>query len=312
MARCLIIYNPVAAQGRAATRLPEIRRLLTTHGIDFELALTERPGHATELAERACSEVSPEVVVAAGGDGTANEVINGFMHAKAHGHEPPPLAVFCVGRGNDFAYGAGLPGDLEQTVESLARGVAVPLDVGWLRGGLFPEGRYFGNGIGIGFDTVVGFEAAKLRRVKGFSAYVIGAFKALLFYYQAPRLVLSTDEGDREQRCMQVSIMNGRRMGGAFLMAPHGQPSDGFLDLCIAGAPSRRKMLSLIMKYMRGTQEGDPFITTGRCRRIHVQSKDTGLAIHADGETISTDGMSLEVECVPSAIQVLRPAVSVS
>ncbi|NBC28389.1 MAG: diacylglycerol kinase family lipid kinase, partial [Spirochaetes bacterium] len=131
----MIIFNPAAAQGRAATRLPEIRRLLTSHGIDFEIALTERPGHAAELAERACSENPPGIVVAAGGEGTANEVINGFMHAKACSHDPPPLAVFCVGRGNDFAYEAGLPTDLGKAVESLSNGAAVPLDVGWLRGG---------------------------------------------------------------------------------------------------------------------------------------------------------------------------------
>jgi YegS/Rv2252/BmrU family lipid kinase len=272
------------------------------------MTFTEHPGHAVELAERACEENRPEVLVAAGGDGTCNEVINGMMHAKANGCAPPPLSVLCVGRGNDFAYGAGLPVHVEDAVEGLINGAAVPLDVGWLRGGLYPEGRYFGNGIGIGFDTIVGFEAAKLRRIKGFAAYVVGAFKTLMLYHQATEMTLSTEEGDRTMPCLQVSIMNGKRMGGTFFMAPNSLSADGYFDLCIAGAPNRRKMVALILKYMRGTQEGDPFITTGRCRRIHVQSVERGLAVHADGETMSTDGTSLEVECVPSAIQVLRPA----
>jgi YegS/Rv2252/BmrU family lipid kinase len=308
MARCLIIYNPVAAQGRAATRLPEVRQLLSSYEIDYQIILTEYAGHAVKLAERACEQDRPEVLVAAGGDGTCNEVINGMMLARANGCEPPPLAVLCVGRGNDFAYGAGLPVHLEEAVDSLAQGVPVPLDVGWLRGGLYPEGRYFGNGIGIGFDTIVGFEAAKLRWVKGFVAYVIGAFKTLLFYHRATEMTLSTAADTRTQPCLQVSIMNGRRMGGAFFMAPNSLSADGYFDLCIVGSPTRRKMVGLILKYMRGTQEGDPFVTTGRCRRMHVQSTEHGLAVHADGETISTDGLSLEAECIPSAIQVLRPA----
>ena len=306
----VVIYNPAAGQGRAGERLAEVEGLLERHGVSYSLELTGYPGHAIDLAREAALRDGTDTIVAAGGDGTANEVLNGLMQAQGTGASIPAMGVLCVGRGNDFAFGAGIPTDLEDGVRALADGVASPIDVGYLRGGRFPDGRYFGNGIGIGFDTIVGFEAAKMTRIKGFAAYVFGALKALAFYYRAPTLTLTTDGGEETRPCIQVSVMNGRRMGGAFLMAPKATMTDGLFDLCIAGTPSRPAMLGLIVKYLKGTQEGHPHIVTGRTRRFRVVSAGEPIAIHADGETVSTDGTELDVECVASAITVRRPALA--
>jgi diacylglycerol kinase family enzyme len=100
-------------------------------------------------------------------------------------------------------------------------------------------------------------------------------------------------------------------MGGAFFMAPGAVTNDGQLDLCIAGAPRRAKMLALIVKYLGGSQEGDPHITTGRTRKFSIRAVEGALPIHADGETISEDHASLEVECVPQALRIIRPAPGV-
>ncbi|HPE90365.1 MAG TPA: diacylglycerol kinase family protein [Spirochaetia bacterium] len=181
----LIILNPIAGKGKAGERVPEIRRLMAEAGLGFELALTERVGHATELAAAACDR-GYGVVVAAGGDGTVNEVVNGLMAAKAAGKAVPVLAAFSVGRGNDFAYGADLPGALEECVAVLARGEKRAMDVGVVRGGDYPAGKYFANGIGVGFDTIVGLEAAKMKRVHGFMAYVLGALKTFALFPDAP------------------------------------------------------------------------------------------------------------------------------
>ena len=305
MNTCFIIYNPAAGQGSAAERLTAVTAELERHSIPFELALTGGRGEAIELAYRAAGRSDLRTVVAAGGDGTVNEVLNGLMRARAEGRPVPPLGVICIGRGNDFAYGAGIPTDCPGSIANLVSGAPVWMDVGYLRGGVFPEGRYFGNGIGIGFDTIVGFEAARMKRVKGFSAYVLGAIKALLFYYRAPLLRLTTDEGVVERPAIQVSVMNGRRMGGAFLMAPRAEPADGLLDLCIAGTPRRGAMLALIVRYLKGTQDGHPHITMSRTRRFGVISEDGGIAVHADGETVSVDDATLEVECIPGALEVV-------
>jgi YegS/Rv2252/BmrU family lipid kinase len=307
MGRVAIVYNPTAGQGRAGERLPQVEALLTEAGVDYDLMLTEYRGHGLALAARAAGNSSYRAVVAAGGDGTANEVINGLMAVRNTNRAIPALGVLCVGRGNDFAYGVGIPTALEEGVAAIRNGATEPIDLGFLKGGLFPEGRYFGNGIGIGFDTIVGFEAAKLKWIHGFLGYVVGAIKTLVLYYKAPDMTITTDLGTEERRCIQVSVMNGRRMGGAFYMAPEASPDDGYFDLCIAGTPKRRQMLGLITRYMAGSQASSPHIHTERSRIFTVRSDGSPLSIHADGETVSTEHTSLEVECIPRPILVIRP-----
>lgn len=317
MARVHVIYNPVACQGRAGARLPEVERRLTAAGVDYRIHQTEWPGHAVELARKVARSGEADVVVAAGGDGTANEVINGLMLARMAGRAAlapgadlnmPALGVLSVGRGNDFAYGAGIPTELEGCVECLAADRRGALDVGFLRGGEYPEGRYFGNGIGIGFDTIVGLEAAKMTWIKGFVCYIVAALKTLLFFYKAPQVVITHDNGTLWIPCMQLSIMNGRRMGGSFFMAPKAEAGDGLFDLCIVNKPRRGRMLGLLLAFMKGTQGRSKHVTVGRTARIQVEALSGVLPIHADGETMAVAGKKLEVEVIPAALTVVTNA----
>jgi diacylglycerol kinase (ATP) len=299
-----VIINPAAGRGSAEHRIPELEQLLGRHGIEYELERTQRPMHASELALQA-AEQGFEAVVAAGGDGTSNEVLNGLMEAKRRSRSVPAMGILCVGRGNDFAYGAGVPGSLEEGCAVLARGHRQPMDVGRLSGGDYPEGRYFGNGIGVGFDTVVGLEAAKMKWAKGFLGYVVGALKTMFLYYRAPRVRIVFGETTIEQKSLQISLMNGRRMGGTFYMAPEARNDDGLLDLCIADEMPRLQMLGLILQYMKGTQAGSRHIRTGRGRSVEISALDGELVVHADGETIGVHAQSLRVECLPGAVQMI-------
>ena len=165
--RVKLILNPIAGKGSAAARIPEIETLFKARKIDYSLCLTQAVGHALELA-RGSGREGFDLVVAAGGDGTVNEVVNGLMLSGARAQDRPAFGVLSIGRGNDFAYGADIPVLLEGCVEAIAEGISRPLDVGRVAGGDYPEGRYFGNGIGVGFDTIVGLEAAKMKHVHGF------------------------------------------------------------------------------------------------------------------------------------------------
>lgn len=303
-----VIYNPTAAQGAAEALIPGVEHMLEETGVEFDLVRTEYHGHAIELARRA-AEDAPYAVIAGGGDGTAGEVLNGLMQAKSVGLEIPAMGILPVGRGNDFAYGAGFPRNLREAVETVARGTPRPFDAGYVKGGDFPDGRYFGNGIGIGFDTIVGFEAAKMVRLKGFSAYIAGAIRTISRFYDAPLVQLRYNGAEFASRSIQISIMNGRRMGGAFFMAPKADTADGMFDLCIAGEPKRRQMLSLIVRYMKGTQAASRFIRMERARSLEIDALDGTLAVHADGETVCEAGTRLEVTCLRHAVRMLGSPV---
>jgi len=159
-----------------------------------------------------------------------------------------------------------------------------------------------------GFDTVVGFEAQKLRHLHGFMAYLVGALKTIFLYFEAPLVRIELDGRAITQRALMVSIMNGRRMGGGFLMAPNGQPDDGLLDLCIAAQISRRAVLRLMPRFMKGTQGSHPAITTERASRVTITAEEGTLPAHSDGETLCTAGKRLDVELLAKQIEIIVAA----
>ncbi len=304
MRKFYVIVNPVSGRGAGERAIPRLEESFRAHTLEYTLVRTERPWHAAELAQNA-SAAGFDVVVAVGGDGTANEVLNGLLLAKDASGGCATMGVVSVGRGNDFAFGMGIPHDLEAGCRVLATGTPRTIDVGRVSGGDFPQGRYFGNGVGIGFDTIVGFEAQKLKHLHGFTAYLIGALKTISLYFRAPLVRIGLDERTIEQRALLVSIMNGRRMGGGFFMAPNGKPDDGAFDLCVAGQIGRLGVLGLMPRFMKGTQGTHPAIKMERARRVTVVARDGSLPAHADGETLCEAGSELRVDILPGRLEIL-------
>jgi YegS/Rv2252/BmrU family lipid kinase len=304
MARYKVIVNPEAGRGAGSLLTPKIDELLRTHQLDFEIVQTERPWHAVELAKQAVIE-GFQVVVAAGGDGTANEVLNGLMLARAEG-SPSVMGVLPIGQGNDFAFGMSIPADLEESCQVLAQNHRRTIDVGRVIGQLYPAGRFFGNGVGVGFDTIVGFEALKLTRLHGFTAYLVGALKTIFLYFNAPQVKIELDDETLTLPALMISLMNGQRMGGGFMMAPHGDPGDGLFNLCIVEQVSRLQIFGLIPRFLQGTQGTHPAVQFKQSRRLKATALAGGvLPTHADGETISTEGKELEVEILPGQLEII-------
>jgi diacylglycerol kinase (ATP) len=304
MTKHKIIVNPIANRGGSERAIPQLESLLRGHDLEYDLVRTERPWHAADLAQEAVA-AGYETVVAVGGDGTANEVLNGLMRAKEAGLGSSTMGMLSVGRGNDFAYGVDVPLDLEAGCQALAKGHRRTIDVGRVTGGLYPDGRFFGNGVGIGFDAVVGFEALKMTWLHGFPSYLVAVLKTVFLYYKAPLTTIEYDGQTITQPSLMISVMNGQRMGGGFMMAPEGEPDDGLFDLCIAREVSRAGIFGLIPHFMRGTQATQEPIRTGRAQRVAVNAVEGVLPAHADGETLCTDGQRLELELLPRQISVI-------
>jgi YegS/Rv2252/BmrU family lipid kinase len=297
----LIIVNPTSGRGYAEKMIPQIEELMQRHRLDFELVRTERPWHAADLAERAAREKF-DVVVIASGDGTANEALNGLMRARAAGFSDTAMSILPVGTGNDAAYGLGLPVNLEHAIQTLAENHRRSVDVGIVRGGDFAEGRYFVNGVGIGFDAVVGFVAVEVRWARGLLAYLIAVLQTVFLYYKAPTVEMTYNGQTITQSSLMISIMNGKRMGGGFQMAPRGNPSDGKLDLCIASEAGRLRIFGLVPHFIKGTQESQPEIRMEQADRITIKAVRGSLPAHCDGETLCREGQELGVELIPDGL----------
>lgn len=299
-----VIVNPVAGRGFGKKSIPAIETRLRQAGVEYKLARTERPWHAADLAEQAARE-KYDVVVSASGDGTLNETLNGLMRARQAGFNHAALGVIAIGTGNDFAGGVGIPNNLEKSIEALLANKRKKIDVGLVRGGDYPNGRYFGNGIGIGFDAAVGFAALRLRFLRGLPAYLAGAIQTVFFYHKPPRLRIEMDGQVIEQHSLMVSIMNGRRMGGGFRMTPNSLPDDGLFDLCIAEQAGKLRIFQLIPMFIQGTQEGQPEIKMRRAREVKVTALEGEFPAHADGETLCLNGAQLTVNLYPAELEVI-------
>ncbi len=302
--RYFIIANPAAGHGSAARAIPRVEALCRAIGLEFDLVRTEQRGHAIDLARQAALS-GAGVVVSAGGDGTANEVINGLMLAKRERGTTAALGILGIGRGNDFAHTMGVPADLSDACDALAAGFLRPLDVGRVKGGIYPQGRYFGNCVGVGFDAITTIEVMKLPRYGGFLSFFIAVMRTIFLYYKGPLVRVEMDERSLTQPVLLVSVMNGRRLGGGFWMAPESQPDDGLFDLCIAHEVGRARIFGLIPHFLRGTQATQPEITMGRARRIAIVAERGVLPAQTDGEIICEDGKRLDIELLPRELEVV-------
>ena len=294
--RALLIVNPTAGRGQAERVFPQIHGFLTEENLDFDMVLTQAPGHAVELARKAVSD-GYELLVAVGGDGTSNEVLNGMMA----GQDTRPvgtMSVIPVGSGNDFAVGVGMTLDLREACHRVAHGTPRLIDVGQV------GDRYFGNGAGIGFDAIVGLVAAKNRLLRGLPLYLIAVLQTILFYFRAPVVTLDLDGREFVTPLIMISVTNGRRMGGGFLVTPDAEVDDGLFDLMLAREMSRLRMLSFVPMLIKGTHPREQEIAMDRASRV-VLTSDGDLVAHVDGELICRDAHRLEFVLYPRALRVV-------
>ena len=294
-----VILNPVAGRGYGTKVEPELRRLLQAEGLEFNLVRTEKPGHAIELARQA-ARAGCEIIVAAGGDGTTHEVVNGLM-AVAKDGVAGTLGVIPVGSGSDFAHTVGIPPDLEGACRRLAHGQTRIVDLCRVAVDDQPP-RYFDNTVNVGFGGIVTYEALKVKWVRGMALYLPVVLKTV-FLSQAPRLTIEYDDQKLELPAMMVCIANGPREGGGFFSAPDALPDDGLFDLCIVQEIGRLAMLSLVPRFMDGSHVEHQAVTMARAKRVVISSPDDLIA-HADGEMLCTEAHRLTFDILPQRLRV--------
>lgn len=299
-----IILNPVAGKGYGARARDELCRHLSAAKVDYDLVQTTRRWHAAELAQEAAGN-GFGVVVAAGGDGTTNEVVNGLIAASERNPALAPLlGVLPLGSGSDFSSAVGMDGRLAVACQQLVNGRPRPMDVARARlPEENPQWRYYANALGIGFDAYVTLETLKFKRLRGIPLYLLVVLKTLLLHHHAPAVTICCDDRELKQASLMVVIANGSREGGGFFVAPDAKPDDGLLDLCVTSKISRAAMLALIPHFMRGSHVNRKPVTMMRSTRVVVSSEEK-MAAHMDGEMYATGTHQIECELLPQRLKV--------
>ncbi|MCE5257457.1 MAG: diacylglycerol kinase family lipid kinase [Chloroflexi bacterium] len=300
MTQYKIIVNPVAGKGRAAHAANEIKRVFDTLETTYDLVETSQPGEAIVIAQQAVAE-GYDVLVAVGGDGTTHEIINGLM-SSCDGKDCR-LAIIPVGSGNDFAAVNNVPFDIEQACKVVIQGNARLVDIGHLRIDDTID-RYFSNTVGIGLDGMVNIEARKLPRLRGLLLYFVALLKTVFISLKPFHIDMMVDGVTITQSTLMVSIANGRREGGGFLIAPLAKQDDGLLDLVYTAVLSHLGVLRMIPLFLKGTHLGHPAIKSKQAERITIKSDDP-MYMHADGEILGGAAHCVEIEVIPRKLQLI-------
>lgn len=306
----LVVLNPVTGRGEGAKARPRIEEALRRHGLEYDLILTQGPGHATALARETALSDS-RLIIAAGGDGTVNEVINGLIQAAQacgdweRGQPVGPLGIIPVGSGNDFAYALGLRHrDVDEACRRIVNGNVHTIDLGHIASDGAPS-IFFCNNVGIGLDAQVNIESRKIKRLRGFFIYFVALLRTVFLYYRAPHIQLQCDDLHLETPIMLTSVANGPRTGGGFLIAPRAQVDDGVFDLCVALKVGRLKILQLIPYFIRGTHENQRPVRMLRGRAVRIELSEP-TPIHVDGEIYHRAARRVEIQIHPGRLNVFR------
>ena len=277
--KLLIVFNPNAAHGRAVRKLAAIKTKFESLGIHTEYKPTTHPGHGTELV--ACTDLSGfDGLVAAGGDGTLFEVLNGlYRHPKS---ARIPLGLLPIGTGNAFARDLGLkPAAWSDAIDLLQRRRTREVDVGFVKSA--DKTFYFLNIVGMGF-TVDASKTAQKLKFFGNTAYTLATLWQVLKLKSYP-LMAKLDGRELCSDNIFITISNTRFTGTHFLIAPDASIDDGLLDVTILENLPRHRLLKLFPTIYDGRHVQYKEISTYKVATVNIRSPEAML-LGPDGELI--------------------------
>jgi YegS/Rv2252/BmrU family lipid kinase len=309
--RTLLIVNPSAQNGQLGRRWPELGAALRRELGSFEEALTSSPGDATSLARQAI-ESGVDTVVAVGGDGTTNEVVNGFFDGdRALGSETA-LAVLPFGTGGDFRRSVGLSRDTRMAARALAERHTRTIDVGHLeltgRDGA-PQSRIFINISSFGVSGLVDeYVNQTSKRLGGRLSFMLATARAGFTYdNQRVRLVFDGDErGAVDTTIYVVAVANGRYFGGGMCIAPDAELDDGQFDVVAMGDLGRWELVRHGRKIYSGGHLGLDKVSHRRARTVRAEPVNSEpVRLDVDGETPGI--LPATFRMLPSTLRLVVP-----
>ncbi|TCZ78459.1 diacylglycerol kinase [Paenibacillus albiflavus] len=270
--RARLIYNPTSGREEMRRRLSDILQRLESHGLETSTHATTGEGDAT-LAAADAVDRGFDIIIAAGGDGTLNEVING-MAGKEH---RPSLGILPLGTTNDFARALAIPRNWEAACDLIIAGHTKSIDIGKV------GSKYFVNIVGGGSFTELTYEVpSKLKTMLGQLAYYMKGLEKL------PRLKpielhLKSDEVQLDEEVMLFLISNSNSVGGFEKLAPSASLSDGLFEVTVLLKCNLAEFIRIATLALRGEHLNDPRIVQFHSKRIEITSPDY-VQLNFDGE----------------------------
>ncbi len=286
--RAFYIVNPHSGSSGTGRHWPEWQKLIETRLGRADFSYTQATMHAAELA-RAATEKGYNRIVAVGGDGTLNEVLNGFFRSGASIPPEAALAYIPNGTGADFARSVGFHGaSIEDHVERLVSGNIRHIDcaeVHFYNTAGEETNRLFINESSLGFsaETAAAVNRAS-KHVRGKLPFLIGVARCLSTLRNPLFRIAIDGKVVHEDATLLVAVTNGCYFGGGMKIAPLAEVADGLLDVIIVGAMSRLTLMRKIKLIYSGRHLDEPEVTALRGRTVHITAPEEDVLLEMDGE----------------------------
>jgi YegS/Rv2252/BmrU family lipid kinase len=307
VSRPLVIVNPAAGNGAVARAWDGMAAELARLGIDAEVVRTTHAGHASELA-RAGLRDGPRLVVAVGGDGTVNEVVNGFFEDGAPVAADAELAIVPVGTGRDGVRTYGISGKPVRALALLADGATRTIDLGratYLSHAGVEESRIFLNIASCGLSGAVAERANRTsKRLGGTPAFLWATIATFAGWRNVAFTVAFDDAPPLELVANNTIVANGRYFGGGMKIAADAEPDDGQLDAIVFGDVGKLDLALNMHRLYRGTILRHPKASHRLARTVSVATARP-LPIEIDGEQPGVTPVHFEV--LPAALRLRVP-----
>ena len=310
--KTMIIANPASANGRTGRNWDRIYpRMKENFRGSFDVEMTQHRGHATELSRYAIKS-GYELVVALGGDGTVNEVLNGFFGETGPINTDAAFGFLPLGTGNDLCRNLGIPGELSAALRALGEGIARRVDVGKVvasehlgtsLGSPEPtEARYFLNVADFGSGGAIADRMNRTSKALGAQASLLWGIVSTLASYKNPTVTFSVDDEEEQVSTMNDFIVaNGRYFGAGLKAAPDAWMDDGLFDIVMLGDFRFVETMLNLPRLKRGTHLTHPKVKSRRGKRVTARASSPVL-VEADGEVMGALPAAFEI--MPQALLV--------
>ncbi len=303
-AKPFFVVNPNSENGSTGKEWGNIKKEIEKYFVEYDYEFTKGAWDAVRIT-RSALEKGYKFIVSVGGDGTNNEVVNGFFENKKNLFPDATLGFVNRGTGGDWRKTIGLPADWKECIRILKEGKDKIIDVGWLKfedhSGNEVE-RYFINIASFGIGGYVDDIVNKTTKVFGGKvSFFLGTLRAT-FTYKNRKVRLKIDDNDfGEKRIYNIAVANGKFFGGGMKVAPDADPSDGLFDIVVMGDLNLLEIFSMAGKIYKGKHIPHPKIEVLHGKKIEAYSNEVVL-FDIDGE--APGGLPAVIEIIPSSLKI--------
>ena len=304
----LVIVNPAAGVGLGKKDWPVIEQLLISEGFDFKAKLTDHPFHAISLARDMVQQHGYQKIIAVGGDGTLNEVVNGIFQQNRFTTTDITLGMITVGTGNDWGRMYEFPKKYKNAIRIIKNERTFLQDVGKVKYRYDSEdkNRYFINMAGMGYDALVAKKTnlMKARGKGGTLAYLYNLVTGL-FQYQNTHLHIKVDDKEvLNDKVFSLSIGICKYNGGGMMQLPNAIPDDGLFDMTVIRKTSKFRVVRNIKNLYDGSFIKLPEVIVFTGKQITITSLPPhSISLETDGESLGNSPLDFDI--VPKAVKLI-------